>query len=165
MRTVSSHVASPLFLLSTGDKPVILVLMNHAREARPITSARNWADFSKVVLHVNIFYHETVKGLVNCHQNLDAVSTISQELLKHSNQDTKDVTEHSPFMAAAGPAGATNGEYQQFSPTTASTGSTGGYGRMNPRASVNTNTSHQSPTHGIVKQTGSRASNMFSWKR
>ncbi|XP_028250004.1 uncharacterized protein LOC114426659 [Parambassis ranga] len=66
-----------------GDKPVILVLMHHSRKAY-YTDTENWSDtYPKVVLGVNVFYHETVKGLLSCKENKLAVQKIKKKLQKY----------------------------------------------------------------------------------
>ncbi|XP_069014531.1 uncharacterized protein [Embiotoca jacksoni] len=70
----------------TGDKPVILVVMHHVREAKPVTAVRTWSSHYKVVLYVNVFYHDTTGGLLKCQQNSDAASEIQKELLKHGTK-------------------------------------------------------------------------------
>ncbi|XP_061563224.1 uncharacterized protein LOC133418514 isoform X2 [Cololabis saira] len=74
------------------DKPVILVLMHHSREAKPCPSARSYGDFPNVVVHVNVFYHEMVKGLIPCPQNQDAVSKMRQELRRYRDTSSSNVS-------------------------------------------------------------------------
>ncbi|XP_028997965.1 uncharacterized protein LOC114850141 isoform X2 [Betta splendens] len=68
----------------TGDKPVILVIMEHKPEATSMSHMRTWHDDPKIVLHVCIFYHETKHGLLQCPQNTEAVSRIQGKLLEYS---------------------------------------------------------------------------------
>ncbi|XP_028461259.1 uncharacterized protein LOC114573323 isoform X2 [Perca flavescens] len=82
---ICSRVASDIeaaMTYVTDDKPVILVLMHHAREVRYTTSMRTWSDHANVVLHVNVFYHETVHGLLKDQQNDAAVTQIQNKLLE-----------------------------------------------------------------------------------
>ncbi|XP_063324697.1 uncharacterized protein LOC134623536 [Pelmatolapia mariae] len=67
----------------TGDKPVILVVMHHTYEAKPVPSVKTWKESCKVVLCVHVFYHEKFNGLLSCQENNDAVSKIRTELLKY----------------------------------------------------------------------------------
>ncbi|XP_039980668.1 uncharacterized protein si:ch211-245h14.1 isoform X3 [Xiphias gladius] len=90
---ISSRVGSDVKAVMKGvrdDKPVILVLMHHKREATYTPSAKKWAD---VLLQVDVFYHETQPGLLKCQQNDVAVSEIRKELLKHSSQRCKNTSE------------------------------------------------------------------------
>ncbi|XP_060908248.1 uncharacterized protein LOC132985095 isoform X2 [Labrus mixtus] len=64
-----------------GEKKVILVLMHHSREPTVMTWARG-DKYDNIRLHVNVFFHETVQGLVECRENDDAVSGIQQKLLE-----------------------------------------------------------------------------------
>ncbi|KAF7650596.1 hypothetical protein LDENG_00123340 [Lucifuga dentata] len=67
---------------ATGDKPVILVLMHHSYSPRTTASLRTWAQSTNTIkLDVNVFYHETVKGLIKCDQNEQGVREIHTELL------------------------------------------------------------------------------------
>ncbi|XP_041814980.1 uncharacterized protein LOC121622171 isoform X1 [Chelmon rostratus] len=66
------------------DKPVILVLMHHTHEPRHTTSVRTWAYYPKIVFHVNVFFHDTMNGLLSCAQNDIAVSSIQNKLLEYS---------------------------------------------------------------------------------
>ncbi|XP_031721984.1 uncharacterized protein LOC116393625 isoform X2 [Anarrhichthys ocellatus] len=80
---ISSRIASDVEAAMsnvTDDKPVILVLMHHTHEVRP-TSMRTWRDDARVVLHVNVFYHETV-GLLKCERNDAAVTEIQTKLME-----------------------------------------------------------------------------------
>lgn len=76
-----SHIPSSL-LLSTDDKPVILVLMHHTREVKCTAPMRTWQSHHEVVLHVNVFYHET-RGLLSCDENNRAVCDIKMKLLEY----------------------------------------------------------------------------------
>lgn len=86
--------------MSAGDKPVILVLMHHTHEAKNATSVRSCDDFSNLVLHVSVFYHDTMHGLLNCHQNDEAVSEIQRKLLEYSIIKSKDTSGNTQRMAA-----------------------------------------------------------------
>ncbi|XP_075939657.1 uncharacterized protein LOC142941577 isoform X4 [Anarhichas minor] len=74
----------------TDNKPVILVLMHHTHEVRP-TSMRTWHEDARVVLHVNVFYHETV-GLLKCERNDAAVTEIQTKLMESFIQRSKDTS-------------------------------------------------------------------------
>lgn len=66
----------------TGDTPVILVLMHHTYKATSVTPLRTWSEDLNVLLHVNVFYHEKIPGLLKCQENTAAVSQIQNEFLK-----------------------------------------------------------------------------------
>uniref|UniRef100_A0A1A7XA63 Si:ch211-245h14.1 n=2 Tax=Iconisemion striatum TaxID=60296 RepID=A0A1A7XA63_9TELE len=68
----------------TGDEPVILVLMHRTLEVKHTPLRRMWSHYSNIVLHVNVFYHETVFGLLRCQENKAAVSWIQSKLLDYS---------------------------------------------------------------------------------
>ncbi|XP_042358832.1 uncharacterized protein LOC121955100 isoform X2 [Plectropomus leopardus] len=85
---ISSRVASDVEAVMAGvkgDKPVILVLMYHMREVKPTASMRTWNEDKRVVLHVSVFYHETVCGLLKCGHNNAAVSEIYKTLQESFN--------------------------------------------------------------------------------
>ncbi|XP_041832350.1 uncharacterized protein LOC121634025 [Melanotaenia boesemani] len=63
-----------------GNKPVILVLMHHAYEARHVASIK--APDKNIVLYVDVFYHETVKGLISCNQNKNAVFEMRNKIIE-----------------------------------------------------------------------------------
>ncbi|XP_029353061.1 uncharacterized protein LOC115038318 isoform X2 [Echeneis naucrates] len=64
-------------------KPVILVVMHHEREARNEMNARYMEKHAEnVLIMVNVFFHETMHGLVKCKENDDAAYQIRQQLLK-----------------------------------------------------------------------------------
>ncbi|MEQ2268580.1 hypothetical protein XENORESO_005656 [Xenotaenia resolanae] len=70
--------------VSSSGKPVILVLMHHTRDVDYSTAGFNWCEELKnVVLHVHVFYHDSVNGLLECRQNTGAIEAIQQELLKY----------------------------------------------------------------------------------
>lgn len=61
--------------------------MHHTREAKtPIL--KTWGDYPNVRLHVNIVYHETMRGLLNCQPNNEAVSAIQDYLQQNIRKDT-----------------------------------------------------------------------------
>ncbi|XP_053300559.1 uncharacterized protein LOC128459739 isoform X2 [Pleuronectes platessa] len=68
-----------------GDKPVILVKMHHVCESRSSLCSNTSIDDRNIVLQVSVFYHENLRGLLECKLNETAVSGIKQELLKHSD--------------------------------------------------------------------------------
>lgn len=78
------------------DKLVILVVMRHSHEVKPVAPKRTWSHFSNVLLHTTVFYHDTVNGLLNCQENTDAICEIRKELLKHSYETAAEfvVPEH-----------------------------------------------------------------------
>ncbi|XP_033998977.1 uncharacterized protein LOC117492692 [Trematomus bernacchii] len=63
--------------VSSGDKPVILVLMHHAYEAKFIPNVQQGAN---VQLQVNVFFHETKHGLLHCRENGAVVCEITKHL-------------------------------------------------------------------------------------
>ncbi|XP_068564980.1 uncharacterized protein [Cebidichthys violaceus] len=98
---ISSRVASDVEAAMTDvkdDKPVILVLMHHTRQARP-TSMKTWQDDDRVVLHVNVFYHDTV-GLLRCEQNDAAVTEIQNKLLESFIQRSIDTSGNAQGVGA-----------------------------------------------------------------
>ncbi|KAI9522576.1 hypothetical protein NQZ68_034928 [Dissostichus eleginoides] len=64
-----------------GDKPVILVLLHHAYEAKFIPIVQPGRDGANIKLQVNVFFHETKHGLLNCEENRAAVCEIKKKLL------------------------------------------------------------------------------------
>ncbi|XP_047457083.1 uncharacterized protein LOC125017696 isoform X2 [Mugil cephalus] len=71
--------------VSAGGKPVILVLMHHTRKVNYSTPEKNWSEtFENVVLDVDVLYHETVRGLLECPKNQETVNQIQRQLLKYS---------------------------------------------------------------------------------
>ncbi|XP_053300555.1 uncharacterized protein LOC128459737 isoform X2 [Pleuronectes platessa] len=73
-----------------GDKPVILVKMHHVCESKSSLCLNTSIDDRNDVLQVNVFYHENLRGLLECKLNDTAVSEIKQELLKHSDHRSTD---------------------------------------------------------------------------
>ncbi|KAJ3607189.1 hypothetical protein NHX12_026702, partial [Muraenolepis orangiensis] len=67
---------------SLCDKPVLLVMMYHMHEPKagviqkPGSVLKRW----NIVLDVNVFYHETVYGLVPCAMNTQAISAAVVEV-------------------------------------------------------------------------------------
>ncbi|KAM9339730.1 uncharacterized protein ABDE67_017388 isoform 2-T2 [Symphorus nematophorus] len=92
------------------DKPVILVKMHHERQPRFITSGRTYTNVNKnVVMHVNVFYHDTVSGLITCKQNNDAVSDIQNKLLEYSTVRHKITSGNAHGVSAVQGQGAAQG--------------------------------------------------------
>lgn len=90
--TISSRVGTDVETAMSkvkDNKPVILVLMHHSHEAKNI-SPRTSPEYPQVVLKVSVFFHDTVHGLLTCHQNDDAASLIQKKLLKYSIQGRMD---------------------------------------------------------------------------
>lgn len=73
------------FFVSPDNKPVILVLMHHTREAKYTSSVKTWLPDGRDVFPVDVFYHETTNGLLRCDQNNQAVFKIGAELRKHTS--------------------------------------------------------------------------------
>ncbi|XP_038149228.1 uncharacterized protein LOC119788704 [Cyprinodon tularosa] len=73
----------------TGHEPVILVLMHHTLDFKHMTTRRTWSDDLNIVLHVNIFYHETAHGLLRCQENYKAVIQIQNKLLEYCTPGSK----------------------------------------------------------------------------
>ncbi|KAJ3607187.1 hypothetical protein NHX12_026700 [Muraenolepis orangiensis] len=73
---------------SLCDKPILLVMMYHTHKPKagvilmPGSVLKRW----NIVLHVNVFYHETVHGLVPCDMNIQAVTEMHATLLKHCSE-------------------------------------------------------------------------------
>ncbi|XP_059212384.1 uncharacterized protein LOC131991101 isoform X2 [Centropristis striata] len=92
---ISSRVASDVEAAMTdvkGNKPVILVLMHHSHVVKHTTSMRTWSPDDRVVLHVNVFYHETVRGLLKCEENNAAVSQIFSKLMERFDQGSNNTS-------------------------------------------------------------------------
>lgn len=62
------------------DKPIILVLMNHSYQPRSVPTQRTWEGFPNIEWFVNVFYHETKPGLIDCVENDQAIQQIQQKL-------------------------------------------------------------------------------------
>ncbi|XP_036003491.1 uncharacterized protein LOC118556541 [Fundulus heteroclitus] len=73
----------------TGREPVILVLMHHTLDSKHTATRRTWSDFSNIVLHVNVFFHETAQGLLRCQENNAAVIQIQNKLLEYCTPGSK----------------------------------------------------------------------------
>ncbi|MEQ2285461.1 hypothetical protein AMECASPLE_032025, partial [Ameca splendens] len=73
----------------TGDEPLILVLMHHTLEIKHPATRRMWSDYSNIVLHVDVFYHETSRGLLRCQENDAAVIQIQNKLLEYCTPRSK----------------------------------------------------------------------------
>ncbi|XP_042246619.1 uncharacterized protein si:ch211-245h14.1 isoform X2 [Thunnus maccoyii] len=90
--TISSRVGTDVEAAMSkvkDNKPVILVLMHHSHEAKN-TSPRILTEYPQLVLKVSVFFHDTVHGLLKCHQNDNAASMIQNKLLEYSIQGRKD---------------------------------------------------------------------------
>ncbi|XP_063757731.1 uncharacterized protein LOC134876632 isoform X2 [Eleginops maclovinus] len=61
-----------------SDKPVILVLLHHAYEAKFIPNVEQ--ERPNVQLQVNVFFHETKPGLLECDENKAAVNCMKKKL-------------------------------------------------------------------------------------
>lgn len=71
--------------MMADNTPVILVLMHHTREPKCTNSAKTWLSEHVDVSTVDVFYHDTMNGLLQCTQNNQAVLTIQDKLLKHTS--------------------------------------------------------------------------------
>lgn len=83
---IKTLLLSSCLLVSTDDKPVILVLMHHDFEPCYVSPLRTWKKYPNVVLSVHVFYHETKGGLLKCNTNDDTISYIGNKLLEYSTQ-------------------------------------------------------------------------------
>ncbi|XP_071335048.1 uncharacterized protein [Trachinotus anak] len=91
-RVGSDAAAAMTSVKDDNDKPVILVLMHHTRQSRFTNSLQLQFRGTYTVLQVNVFYHDSIHGLVKCEQNNQAVSLIRKELLKHKSLASKDTS-------------------------------------------------------------------------
>ncbi|XP_033846971.1 uncharacterized protein LOC117392911 [Periophthalmus magnuspinnatus] len=73
--------------LIQDDKPIILVMMHH-RHSGFVAPTGQRLDHN-VVLVVNVFFHETVPGLVTCPQNDEAINKIQATLQSFSTNTGK----------------------------------------------------------------------------
>lgn len=75
---------------------------------------RTWHDNPEpeVVLHVNVFYHETIPGLLTCQQNNDAVSKIQKKLLEYSILRSQDISENALCGAESGKTSSTGSNFR-----------------------------------------------------
>lgn len=88
-----------MFLLCAGNKDIILVVMHHTRKTNYSTSGTGWSQiFPNVILHVDVLFHETERGLLRCQKNAQAVCQIQQGLQKHN-----DISEPTNTVGAQGP--------------------------------------------------------------
>ncbi|XP_030577563.1 uncharacterized protein LOC115774424 [Archocentrus centrarchus] len=78
----------------TDRKPVILVFMHHIHAAKSVTAPRTWDTSSNVILCAHVFYHETVHGLLQCHENNAAITEIRQALISHSDKTSAKTSEN-----------------------------------------------------------------------
>lgn len=76
--------------MSPDDKPVILVLMHHEHKPTPRASLRQFDNYRNVVLHVNISFHESRHGLIECQENSTAISTIRNRLVQYATLKRRD---------------------------------------------------------------------------
>ncbi|CAK6962142.1 uncharacterized protein si:ch211-245h14.1 [Scomber scombrus] len=106
--TICSRVGSDVDAAMSdikGDEPVILVLMHHSRDAKNTVPTKTWPEYPNIVLAVNTFFHDTIHGLLNCHQNNEAALMIKNKLLEYSIQERKDIS--GKALAVRGAAGVT----------------------------------------------------------
>ncbi|CAL8393292.1 unnamed protein product [Gadus morhua 'NCC'] len=70
---------------SLVDKPVILVMMHHRYNPNEVVIQKPGSVLKKwnIALVVNVFYHETVHGLVPCVMNNQALDEMHTTLMKH----------------------------------------------------------------------------------
>ncbi|XP_008298626.1 uncharacterized protein LOC103371168 [Stegastes partitus] len=94
-----------------GDKPIILVLMHHSYEPRYVTHLRTWDEYTNVVLHLNVFFHES-RGFLTCQENATAVSEIRAKLLQiHSHNSTSADAQDKSSMTGSYPGGGDNSDF------------------------------------------------------
>lgn len=66
--------------------------MHHTHQPKCTSSVRTRPHYPTVVLQVNIFYHDSVPGLLTCQQNNDAVTKILNKLLEYKTMIHKDTS-------------------------------------------------------------------------
>lgn len=70
-------VSNVFLLVSSSGKTIILVLMHHTRKADYSTGIIDWAKKDpKIKLQVDVLFHDTVRGLLQCDRNVQAVREI-----------------------------------------------------------------------------------------
>lgn len=58
--------------------------MHHTHQVKVTSTMKTWDVHANVLLHVNVFYHET-QGLLQCDENDAAVTEIGNKLLESFN--------------------------------------------------------------------------------
>lgn len=80
---VESEVKSVMKMtaVSSSGKPVILVLMHHTRDPDYPTAGYDVSDiWEHFMLHVHVFYHDSIPGLLKCKQNYEVIKNIKEKL-------------------------------------------------------------------------------------
>lgn len=71
--------------VSSGNKPVILVVMHHTRDNDFSPGVTQWSEmYRNIKMVTHILFHETQPGLLNCPRNHQAIQQIQKELKKFS---------------------------------------------------------------------------------
>lgn len=84
--SVYIHIPLLVFLLCSGNKDTILVLMHHTRNADYPAIEIAWSQlFSNVIMHVDVLFHESEAGLLKCQTNENAIQQIRKKLQKCKN--------------------------------------------------------------------------------
>lgn len=74
---MSFNVPYIFFSVSADKDPLILVLMNHSYEPQCVTTQKTWPDYPNIKMFVHVFYHDSMDGLIKCHENEDAVEKMA----------------------------------------------------------------------------------------
>ncbi|XP_028253141.1 uncharacterized protein LOC114428701 isoform X2 [Parambassis ranga] len=117
---VSSRVgtdAAEALTYATDNKPVILVLMHHAHQPKPVSSLGTSAASDNVVLYVSVFYHEAKSGLLKCKDNDDAVSQIQNKLKEYMTQKANTVNTQDEIAESQETGGISGDDNVRASPT------------------------------------------------
>lgn len=68
-------------LVSSSGKNIILVVMHHTREPDYSTGIINWAEKDPTVkLQVDVLFHQTQQGLLQCARNEQAIRKIQSAI-------------------------------------------------------------------------------------
>ncbi|XP_029902537.1 uncharacterized protein LOC115355794 [Myripristis murdjan] len=71
--------------MTSADKPIILVIMHHTYDPNFMTPRKT--DTQNILLEVNVLYHDSAHGLLNCPKNDQAVAQIRETLMQCNSGD------------------------------------------------------------------------------
>lgn len=82
----------------TDNKPVILVLMHHYPEPRYLANRKTWEDYPNIELFVNVFYHDSVPGLIKCENNDKAIHHIKEKLAEIYTKNNPETSKTAQWL-------------------------------------------------------------------
>lgn len=78
------------------------MLMHHYPEPRCIPNRKTWEDYPNIEFFVNVFYHDSVSGLIKCEENDQAIDHIKGKLAEIYTRNNPETSKTAQWLRPEG---------------------------------------------------------------